>query len=161
MEQRLAEYQADFPIKLTSEESAALASACSGAQTVLRRIADRLSTVVESRDKAYATADARLTAVQKRLSNQSLDTSVIDAALIGYRKDVNSYNDALGLYRQALDDAVRMDCGANPAAFRSSLEAIRSYRKRTADAANTIKSFVEQDLSTAFATLTERLKEVK
>lgn len=158
-DQRIVVYKADYPVKLTDKEKTKLTTTCAAAQENIQKIFKRSEGITSERSTVYATVDNRLGAVQKRLSTQQLDTSVIDLLHANYRKQTTAFSAALTTYRQTLQDSSTMDCKADLSGFRSSVEAVRVARKSVADKSLSIHELVRVDAKTSFDTIKKRLDE--
>lgn len=155
---RLERAKRTFPIRLSEKETKRLASRCAVAQKNLAKISIRLKNRSTKITRKYDLIELHLAAVQKRLSNQQIDTSIIDLLLANFSKSTSEYEVALSNYQLALDDAVTVDCAAEPLGFKALLEDVRAKRQVFVNEVKAIKDFTKGDLKTSFDALRARLK---
>jgi len=147
-----------FPIRLSDKEQTRLADRCATAQEKLTKVSTRLTDRSSIITKKYNLIELHLVAVQKRLTNQQIDTSIIDLLLTNFLKLTSEYDVALSEYHLALDDAVVVDCVAEPQSFKALLEDVRVKRQVFVNKVDAIKDFTRVDLKTSFDALRARLK---
>lgn len=146
-----------YPVRLNEKEKANLSKRCSKAQDKLSKIATRLEVRSATTTTKYSRIELHLTAVQKRLAAQQIDTTVIDALIVNFQELVSGYAAALAGFQASLGDASTFDCATDPAAFKALLEDVRDKRKTFVDAVDAVKSFAKEDLKTGFDDLRTRL----
>lgn len=156
--ERIEHAKVAFPIRLSEKEQTRLASRCAKAQEKLTKIAYALDTRSLIITKKYDLIEVHLIAVQKRLTVQQIDTSIIDLLLTNFQKLTSQYDTALLDYHNALDDAVVVDCASEPETFKALLEDVRTKRQVFVNSVKDVKDFTRVDLKTSFDALRARLK---
>ncbi|MEK7472316.1 MAG: hypothetical protein AAB624_03670 [Patescibacteria group bacterium] len=156
--ERIERAKKAFPIRLNEKEKTRLSDRCAKAQEKLIKIADALDTRSLIITKKYDLIEVHLIAVQKRLTTQEIDTSIIDLLLTSFQRLTSQYDSALVDYQNALDDATQVGCTGEPEVFKALLEDVRAKRQVFVNSVEAIKNFTLTDLKTSFDALRARLK---
>ncbi len=140
LQARLQQYIKDRKINTKAVETT-LKVRCSVAQAKLRNLQTRVATAQSTRAKAYKDITDTLTTLQTNLNAQAFETTSFKAVIDTYNGKVTDFTDNLNNYKQALDDAIAVDCVKDPYGFRGALETARLYHDRLAPAVTDIRSY--------------------
>lgn len=155
--ERVERAKKTYPVRLNEKEKENLAERCSKAQVKLSKIATRLEVRGAAIATKYSRIELHLAAVQKRLTAQQIDTTVIDSLITKFQQLSSEYATALANFQASLGDAAAFDCASDPAAFKALLEDVREKRKAFASSVETVKNFTKEDLKTGFDDLRTKL----
>ncbi len=154
--QRLEQYKDAYPQNLTDDQLAAISAACPRAKSALSDLPSRLAATKLTYVGAYSLVDARLTAIQKRLNLQHIDTSTIDLLLANYRRSIQRFEAAVDNYEQALRDIEALDC-SDAVGFEASLQAIRGYQADSVKSAGDIAAYLKTNLVQSFSVISKTI----
>jgi hypothetical protein len=118
-------------VQLSAADKADIAAKCSLAQSAVndRRTKDVKAAAI--RLQTYNELVQRLTFLVDNLSSQGNDASQLLNAQNYFVATINNYLSDAENYKTAMDDLVNMDCKADPAGFRATLEEARTLRAKT------------------------------
>lgn len=156
---RIAVYQKEYPVTLSSEEAQLLAERCILIQNKVIEARDIVNTTIVSREATYGNIERKLAAIQSRLNGQGLDTSVIDLLLASYRIEVSNFKTSAERYESYLNDASAIDCQNNPSAFKSTILAIRDKRQLPVNSMKRIRDLYNSSFANGFEILGNQLNE--
>ncbi len=154
---RVEQTKLAYPIRLSDQEKTTLANHCKKAQVNLSKIKIRLEARESIISTKYNLIDLHITAVQKRLASEGVDTSIIDLLLTSFQRLSMEHQQAFVSYQLALDDATAIDCAADPQTFKALIEDVRTKRQEFVSSINAVKDFSGADLKTSFDALRTRL----
>jgi len=153
----LGEAKRTYPVSLNERERSRLESRCGVALARLSNIADKLDSKSPDMTKKYELIEKHVSAIQKRLTNQGLDTAVIDAFLSSFITLIDDYKAKLEAYKLSLNYLTETDCKADPEAFRSLLEDARTKRREFASAVGALNSLIQKDLRSSLEEIKNKL----
>ena len=132
LEQRIAERKTALKTALDATVQARLKTKCVAAQKLVTASKARSDKAIEVRQKAYQAISDRMENLVEALQNNNVDTSTLEnlqaqvkTAIETLKKDVTAYN-------QTLADLSAMDCAADPAGFRATLDTAKTQRQQIA-----------------------------
>lgn len=160
-EQRIKSRVAEFKIKLTVAEIAKLKTKCVGAQAVLKTVETRVDNGVTARSNAYDELLSHLDSIIKKLKAANVSTTQLEEERTVLKNKIDAFKADLAKYKVALADTRAMGCAADPSAFKASLEATRAARKKVADDAAAIRSYVTGTIKPTLKALHDELDATK
>lgn len=101
------------------------ASHCVVAQAKLRVLQTKVASIQTNRKAAYDNISKQLNTLTKKLDDQAFETTQLKKIHTGLQTKLDQYYTKMANYKQAVDDAVVVDCKANTPAFYASLLAAR------------------------------------
>jgi hypothetical protein len=137
--QRVAQRKASSKLQLTAAEKLNLASKCSLAQSALTDVRTKDRKAATIRLQAYSDLSKKLAFLVDNLSAQGVDASQLLAAQNKFVGGINTYLKDAEAYKTAVDDAIDMDCKADPEGFKASLNEARQLRATLSTEVNSIK----------------------
>jgi len=146
-----------YRINLTDKERQSVIENCEPAQVGLLKISTKLATTKLSRAKTYSSVVSSLVGLRSLVSAKRIDPSNIELLTVEYQQTIEKFNLAITAYQTTLDDAIQVDCRAQPEEFRASIEGVRASRKQVVSASSQINEVTKSNLKTAFDTLKDRL----
>lgn len=155
--ERFERAKATLQLRLSEKEKTRLANRCVKAQDSLSKIHDRLDARTAIIAKRFDLIEVHLIAIQKRLINKQIDTSIIDLLISNFQKLTTQYDGSLFDYQTSLDDVLAVGCTTEPETFKALLEEVRTKRQTFVNSIEAIKNFTKVDLKTSFETLRTRL----
>ena len=160
---RINDLKTTYRIVLTDKEKELVSSRCVEAQKSLSKIRSRLKSVKSERETTYDSVVSSLTNLKLRFENKQIDPSNLDLLIVSYQQKEANFISSTANYDTALEDAVTIDCVADPIGFRASLEGVRGARKTVVGVSAEIKEITKASLTTTFDSLKLKLltKEVK
>ncbi len=126
-EQRLAQRKKEQNIKLEKRDQARIEQRCVSAQTAITSLQQQLSEPINTRHKQYKNIDAKVWIAVGQLKLAGQDTFTLEKHQISYNKQRVQFEKLTAEYVQTLDDAVVINCKADPVGFVSLIETARSY----------------------------------
>lgn len=125
--QRLAQRKKEQNIKLEKRDQARIEQRCVSAQTAITSLQQQLSEPINTRHKQYKNIDAKVWIAVGQLKLAGQDTFTLEKHQISYNKQRAQFEKLTTEYVQTLDDAVVINCKADPAGFKALIETARSY----------------------------------
>lgn len=156
LDQRLEQYKKDRAINLKAETQS-LKIRCSVAQASLKNLQTRIGAAQTTRETAYKNISDVLTKMETRLSNQAFEVTNLKTIIDTYNVKVTEYKTNFGIYKQAVDDAVAVDCAANPYGFRGALETARLYHDKLVPNITDIREYTTNTAKTSLDQIKEQL----
>lgn len=156
LDQRLEQYKKDRAINLKAETQS-LKIRCSVAQASLKNLQTRIVSAQISREIAYKNISDVLVNLQTSLNKQAFEITNLKAVTDTYNTKVTEYKTNIGIYKQAVDDAVTVDCAANPYGFRGALETARLYHDKLVPNITDIREYTTNTSKTTLDQIKEQL----
>lgn len=124
--QRLDSYKTQLALtQLSRTDESKIKLRCGVAQSTLKNLQTRVATVQTKRGEAYGTIQTDMDKLITRLKDQAFETTTIEGAVDAYDAKIAGYTTTMNAYKQAIDDAVAVDCATNPLGFKVALEVAR------------------------------------
>lgn len=142
LKERIALYKQKHAVNLEKAEEVKLKGVCKAAQKKVARLAARADKSGNLRSNAYKKITSSLGTLVPRIEAAGIDTTTLDKQQANLLDLVETYNTDLANYTTDLQDLSQLDCTADPAAFKSALEAARADRKKVIDDATAIRTYV-------------------
>lgn len=140
LESRLAARKTAYKSMLPAAANAAIADKCSLSQSAIADVKTKDIKAAAIRFDAYNGLAKQLSYLVDNLSSQGVDASSLLDAQNKFVGAINQYLVDASDYRTAIDDAVTVDCKADPAGFKASLLDARSLRSKLASDVAAVKS---------------------
>lgn len=156
LEQRLEQYKIERKIDTKNKEEK-LRLKCGIAQANLRVLQAKVVQVKSTRTTAYTNIDDILTNLETSLDEQAFETSTLNSVIKTYQEKVTEYNNNMNTYKQALDDAVTVDCAADPHGFKGALETARLYHDKMVPIITDIRTYLTNTVKTTLLQIKEQL----
>ncbi len=121
IDQRIAQRKTTYKAQLVAVNAAQVASKCSLAQSVLTEVRSKDSKTASIRLQAYNDLAKRLAFLVDNLSSQGTDATALSNAQTQFIASINTYLNDREKYKVAMDDAIVIDCNADPVGFRASV----------------------------------------
>ena len=128
IEQRVAQRKAERAIKLDEKSTKRLQSYCVNAQSQIRAMQQKNTTVAASRNLAYQQMDAKLWVMIGKLKIGQKDTFKLEQQRAALADKASHFQTLTQNYQQTLDDLVVINCKADVVAFKALLDTARLYR---------------------------------
>ncbi len=129
LQQRLEERKNKLKPRLNAAETKRFQQRCKPAQPALKQAADKVRASLPQRHKAYEAANTQLSKLIGKLDVQGVDTAQLKSQQAELNAKISQYKNDMAAYQQALDDLAAMDCPADAAGFKASLESARGLRQ--------------------------------
>ncbi len=142
-QERLDKYKQKLSVKLSKVEERRIAGACRGAQKVVDRMQLQLTKVSTNRKAKYSKVAERLQELVAKLKKASVDTTKLEASIVGVNKIATSVVDGIANYQVTLSDLSAMDCQADPSGFKAALDTARQQRSDLVVLSQSIRSYVK------------------
>ncbi len=142
LEQRTAEYKANFKQTLTKAQQTAVKTKCKAAQGLTSSLSGRIKGIETSRAEVYKNVTDHLSSLQIKLQNKDVDTTELQAEIAALQTKISTYKTDLAAYKQSVADLSAMDCASDPAAFKSALEAARAARTKVVADTTDIRTYI-------------------
>lgn len=127
LQQRIDQRKAEQPTPLSPQDTQRITSGCVQVQGKIRTLQSDTATMLDTHAKTYGTIDARLWVAIGSLKFANQDTFQLQKERQNFSDKADAFN-ALGTnYKQTLDDAVVMNCAADPAGFRAVVVTAQNY----------------------------------
>lgn len=126
IEQRKNEQDIILDAKLTKR----LQEQCKNAQPRISRLVDKTDKLLSSRIATYQHIDGTLLITLGKLKLAEKDTFALEQLRTDYLTKVGVFKTNMLEYRQALDDAVVMNCQADTEGFKALVDTARIYNDR-------------------------------
>lgn len=158
LEQRVTQRKAEREIKLNEEKKNRIVSSCKAAQNLIRGVRDSYVAPVDKRSKAYNQVDAKLWVIIGGLKIIEFDTFKLEQQRSELLSKFNAYEKNYAQFKQALDDAVNINCEADPVGFQALLETARIYSVKIRNQLNDITNFINNEIRQTLSSYAENLK---
>ena len=158
---RINDLKDQYKINLQDNEKLAVTARCKTAQKKLVILSGELAQTTIARRAVYQDNIDSLKRIQSRLLASQIDTSSLDLLTVTYQQKLKSFESTSENYALTIEDAVTLDCTANPEDFRAALEGVRAARKKVVLVTAEIRETTRSSLKTTTDTLTNRLKGVE
>ena len=156
---RIQQRKAEAKLKLTNAQQKRLQTRCKAGQGAVKKVSGRLNGIETSRTKVHTNLVDRLTSLQTKLAEKSLDTAALQAQITELKAKIATFQTDLATYKQLVSDLGNIeDCTADPTAFKASLEATRTALKKVHDDAVAIRSYVNDTIKPTIKTLRAQLE---
>lgn len=152
LEQRVAQRKAERNIALSPADSSRLQSTCANAQSKLRTLQQPNTVAIQERLKTNAQIDAKLWVAIGKLKLAEKDTFSLEKQRTALAEKASSFQVTTQNYTQALDDAVTINCKADPTGFKASLETARLYKTQLKSQSADIRTYLVNDIKPALTT---------
>lgn len=156
LEQRLETYKVERKIDTKNKEER-LKLRCGIAQANLRNLQIRINQAQTTRATAYKNIADILNNLQKSLNEQAFETTNLTAVIDVYNSKVADYTANMNAYKQAVDDAVAVNCVNDPHGFRGALETARLYHEKMVPLITDIRSYVTNTVKTTLTQIKDQL----
>ncbi len=135
LNERVQKRKTEAKQKLTVLQEKRLQARCKSSQVKIKPLNTRATAIESNRAKVHANLVDSFTKLQEKLQAKNVDTTKLQAEITVLQAKINTFNNDLGEYREAISDTAIMDCEADPVAFKASLEVARvALQKVHADA---------------------------
>jgi septation ring formation regulator EzrA len=161
LQKRLQERVAKQKTKLQAAEQARIKERCSPAQGKISALSGRVKGIETSRIEVYNGVIARLGTLQTKLTNQGANTAGLQAEITELKAKVATYTTDIAAYKQTVADLATMDCSADPAAFKASLEAARASLVVVRQDAVNIRKYVQDTIKPTLQEIRSKLTSTK
>jgi hypothetical protein len=154
--QRLEQYKKDRNIN-TKQETQSIKLRCSVAQAALKNLLVRINTAQSSRQTAYKNISDILANLQKSLNEQAFEISTLKSVTDTYNAKVTVYTGDITVYKQAVEDAIAVNCVEDPHGFRGALETARLYHDKLVPDITDIRSYTTNTVKTSLTQIKVQL----
>jgi hypothetical protein len=127
LDQRIAQRKAERGTALSNDDAQRLVSTCAGAQAKLRLIQTGEVAMLQKRTTVYGSIDGKLWVVigQLKLANQ--DTFQLIKQRQALADKIAAFQTTAADYKQVIDDALLINCKADPNGFKALVDTARLY----------------------------------
>lgn len=155
---RIAKRKSEFKTNLTIAASERLKTRCKSAQGIIKKIEDSHKQPLVARQTRYENLVTKLSELRDKLKAAEIDTTALDAQLLVLDTKIATFNTELAALQQARVDLQALDCTADPAAFKASLEAARAQREKVVKAAADIRVYSKDTIKPNLVALRKALQ---
>jgi hypothetical protein len=138
--QRITQRKNTIKTKVSNAQLQTIAKKCAIAQTGLQDIKTKDKSKIEDRRQAYTDLASKLSTIIGHLERQNIDVTNLKSEQVKFNSNINQYLTDAETYKTALDDAVVMDCAADPAGFEATLVGARQLRSQLSNDSAQVKS---------------------
>ena len=156
LEQRLEQYKVERKIDTKSREEK-IKIRCGIAQANLRNLQARINQVQTTRATAYKNIGDILTNLRNSLNEQAFETTTLTSVIDTYNSKVTDYANNMNAYKQAVDDAVAVNCAEDPHGFKGALETARLYHDKMVPLITDIRTYVTNTVKTTLLQIKDQL----
>jgi TolA-binding protein len=160
-EERIADLKAAFKTKLTTVQQTRIKNRCIAAQAIVTKLISRVETVETNRGKLHTNLLERLNTLKSKVEAAGVDTHDIATEITALEALIDTMNNDLASYKQAVIDLSELDCEMDPTAFQAALEATRTLRQTVATDAAAIRSYVKDTIKPTLEAIRTALAEKK
>ncbi|MCA9348572.1 hypothetical protein KC878_00275 [Candidatus Saccharibacteria bacterium] len=151
-----------YAIKLSTEERTDVLRVCRNLQaTTIQTMSTDLPSLEQKYTQAVSNIDSTIKYTANALNNMSEDSSSLDLAGVHLARINEEFTAAVTIYSKALDELLVIDCQVFPEHFVAGLEEARFRRKLVLGSAESIVDFRDGELSNAFQTTLDKLKDIE
>jgi hypothetical protein len=140
-------------VRLDESQKKRLAARCKPAQAKIAVAKNRVKGLSTSRSQVYKNLKNRLDGVVDKLTENSIDTTELEASITELQTKINRFNTNLDAYNLSLTDLELMDCEADTEGFKAALEQSREQIKALKAESETIHTFLKEDIKTILKAL--------
>lgn len=156
LEQRLEQYKVERKIETRNKEEK-IKIRCGIAQANLKNLQARINQVQATRATAYKNIADILTNLRNSLNEQAFETTTFTSVIDTYNAKVAEYTANMNIYKQAVDDAVAVNCVNDPHGFKGALETARLYHDKMVPHITDIRTYVTNTVKTTLQQIKEQL----
>lgn len=127
LEQRIAQRKTERGTMLEQKDLQRIVSTCTRAQTKLRSMQTKEVSVLDKRAKVYAAIDANIWIAVGQLKLAEQDTFDLEKQRVTLADYSTSFSTLAANYKQAIDDALLINCKADPVGFKALVDTARIY----------------------------------
>lgn len=146
LETRLKKRKEAVTENLTFIKQKRIQKGCVASQALISKVSEKASATKTSRDEIYDNMTKNAEKLRDRLKENGQDTAALDKNLEELHTLIDSFKTDLKEMRQVAQDLSAMDCGADPAGFISSLQALRESRNKVVTDSQAIKNYIKDNL---------------
>lgn len=146
---RLEEHKAAIKVHLKAADQVRLQAHCKAAQVRIKVLQAQLAKSSTHHGASLTNITTRLTVLVVKIKAQGVDTTTLTAEMTTLASKVATYKADLATYSQAIKDLAAMDCTADPAAFKATLEAARTKQTAVRADFKDITTYVQQTIKPA------------
>ena len=158
LKQRVDQRKKERGIKLDDIERTRIVGVCQISQTKIRDLRDSYVPTADRRSKAYNQIDAKLWVIIGGLKYIEFDTFGLERQRVQLLGKINNYERLYDQFNESLDDAVNMNCKADPPGFKALVETARIYNVQIRDQLNDITTFTNDQIRKTLNDITETLR---
>jgi chromosome segregation ATPase len=144
--------------KLSNAEKTRITGRCKAAQQQLANATQRFENFDQAYKAKFETYSKKLEAIEPQLQQNGADTTQLKAQLGELGSKYQALTDQINAFKTTVADLQAMDCKADPAGFKASLEAARAEQKAIQAARADLNSFAK---GSVMQTLQELKKSVQ
>lgn len=158
LKQRVTQRKKERGIKLDEIERPRIVSVCQFSQTKIRDLRDSYVPTADNRSKTYNQINAKLWVIIGGLKYIEFDTFGLERQRGQLLSKINNYERLYDQFNESLDDAVSMNCKADPVGFKALVETSRIYNVQIRDQLNDISTFTNDQIRKTLSDITETLR---
>lgn len=158
-EERLAQIQADYGVTISTEQQTKVKNLCKTVQSILQKYFADSKSVAQSEQSIHGEILARMGSMSALFSISSIDYPEFEQITTDYSNRLDKLKSAAEVHNVLLQDAIGMDCVANPAGFKALIAAIRASRPDVEAYRVALRAFVDETAIPAIAQVAARLPE--
>jgi hypothetical protein len=143
---RIDTYKSKVAEKQTDIQQKRMTGRCEAAQAKISGLLIADKSKAEARIASYERVTASLLELVSKLQAADVDTSTIETAQQDLQAEATAFSTALREYVVVLTDLSELDCVADPDAFQSALTLSRESRASLKAQAESLRSFINNDL---------------
>lgn len=158
MNARTEKRKAEAKLKLTAVQQKRIQARCKNAQGLVRSVGVKVKGVETSRTKIHANLVERLTELQTKLDAKNVDTTQLKAEIAELKVKIATFDTDLAAYKQLVADLAELDCTADPAAFKTSLDSARASLQKVRDDAVAVRTYVKDTIKPTLKSIQTQLE---
>lgn len=127
LQQRVEQYKAKLQTQPSKTDLDKLKLRCSVAQDRLKSLSERISKVHKSRTEGYASINKTLEELTIDLKAKNISVTKLEEQNKQLKAKTDTFSSDITAYKQSIDDAVALDCAADPLALKAAIIDAANY----------------------------------
>ncbi len=153
LQTRLNKRKEALKTKLTTVEQKRISARCQNAQTTVKALQTKVSSIETTRVTAYTTLLQKLNSLKTMFASRGADTTALTTQIGELQTKVDTFKTDMATYKQAVADVAAVDCVNDPTGFKASLEAARSSMATLRQDSAAIRSYLSETVKATITTL--------
>ncbi len=145
LEERLAARKEAMKTKLTNAQQTRLKARCKASQGLINSLHVRVKGLEKNRTSLYDKVIDKLNALVTKIGDKA-DTTELKAEIEVLQQKVDHFEADIAAYKQAISDLGEMDCAADPAAFKSSLDEAKTLHANLLQTSKDIRAYINDTI---------------
>lgn len=145
LEERLTARKEAMKTKLTTVQQTRLKARCKASQGLINSLHTRVKGLEKNRTSLYDKVVDKLNALVTKIGDKA-DTTELKAEIEILQQKIDHFKTDIATYRQTISDLGEMDCAADPAAFKSSLDEAKTLHAGLLQTSKDIRAYINDTI---------------